>query len=1028
MTNEGTSKLIDGPQCPVFARNDLPRVELTSFDGNSVDYWKFVRQFECYVESKTNDPGQRLLYLLYYCRGSARKAIDACVILPPAEGYQRARTILKDMFGLPHVVARSLLNELLCEAKQVRNTSDSLSSLALSMENCQISLKQMQCEADLNSIATLEGIVQCLPVAMQHQWADVADVIVTDGGEVTFDQLMEFVARRARISRSRFGQLLEKPTNQSTRANPATRSELHHSDKRHVYLTTRDPAECNVACCLCKTMHKLSSCPRFLESDVKTRWEIAKRNSVCFVCLRRYHSAAACKTKTWCTAAECGRRHHSLLHYDGMARTPHATINCSHTTFNDKVCLGSIPVKIETPDGLVTAVALLDNGSDTTLIRKEFVERHGMAGTQAEVSISTLGRQWEMQCTRLSFNIHSIDGTEVIHVPQAYTVEKLPRVSRCSSKAICERHEHLRGLDFMDVNDSVVTVLIGCNIPEAHWALEQRLGGAKRPFATRTLLGWVLQGPTDVSNTMLSVHYIAKNEDSTPECFERLYNTDCGDLSNSCKRRSRDDGEAQYIVDCARLADAHFQVPLSWKPDGRKPFNNADNVVVNDTHMKLTLVSDVGVCKADDRVVCDDWTGCNGAGMIPVGVDAYVDGGASENWVSLDEGHLAGVEPVMCVGESRLISPATHVPLPVPPCPVDLVPLVDVEVDGVALVSDECSNAEPRERDLKVGLNSRTKELNVLSRLVCVRDSELMDMRNLLDRKETVLQSLNQENAVLRGHVSEVERELAEMRDALEAKCAKGDALAAGVSVVDSVGENVVEELSTMSSGEEALVCADGQSGALRSEHAAVQTDLDCSCRLEWKLFGVRRAHSELLRMSKHASGSISERVDIGDVVQFANESIRMIRVDRLSCTSPEGCVGGCAKQNVFTVESVPCDCRAMVTGSSSGLAQSAHVVESSVSLPVTAMSSRICRIPVLYVCTQSSDVTDKGVLSTSVPVVDALVVGERNLVVDQVAPVDDVELSGVQYVGTSDLLSVANISRGVHTMLPVESDSGRAS
>ncbi|OON23730.1 zinc knuckle [Opisthorchis viverrini] len=57
---------------------DLPRVELTKFDGSSHDYLKSIRQFGFYVESRTTEGGQRLLCLLHYCRGRAREAIEEC--------------------------------------------------------------------------------------------------------------------------------------------------------------------------------------------------------------------------------------------------------------------------------------------------------------------------------------------------------------------------------------------------------------------------------------------------------------------------------------------------------------------------------------------------------------------------------------------------------------------------------------------------------------------------------------------------------------------------------------------------------------------------------------------------------------------------------------------------------------------------------------------------------------------------------------------------------------------------------------
>ena len=83
------------------------------FDGNPENYWRFVRQFEFYIENRVADSGQRLLYLIHYCQGQARVAIQDCVMLPPIRAYERARNILKDLYGQDHLVSRSLIDGLL---------------------------------------------------------------------------------------------------------------------------------------------------------------------------------------------------------------------------------------------------------------------------------------------------------------------------------------------------------------------------------------------------------------------------------------------------------------------------------------------------------------------------------------------------------------------------------------------------------------------------------------------------------------------------------------------------------------------------------------------------------------------------------------------------------------------------------------------------------------------------------------------------------------------------------------------------
>ncbi|CAB4029181.1 Gypsy retrotransposon integrase 1 [Paramuricea clavata] len=45
------------------------------------------------------------------------------------------------------------------------------------------------------------------------------------------------------------------------------------------------------------------------------------------------------------------------------------------------------------------------------------------------------------------------------------------------------------------LENAKVTILIGSDVPEAHWIFEQRRGRPKEPLAARTLLGWTLLDP-----------------------------------------------------------------------------------------------------------------------------------------------------------------------------------------------------------------------------------------------------------------------------------------------------------------------------------------------------------------------------------------------------------------------------------------------------------------------------------------------------------------------------------------------------
>ncbi|VDP92236.1 unnamed protein product [Echinostoma caproni] len=165
---------------------DLPNMELAPFDENPSIYWRFIREFDNFVDCRISNPGQKFLYLKHYCRGKARDAIEECVMLPKELGISRARDILKELFGQPFHVARTLIDWVLAEARKARNEPKSLVQLVMKMQNCFIALTQMSYEADLNALHTLEAVVRFLPADIQQRWAEEAVIIGRSGREPHF--------------------------------------------------------------------------------------------------------------------------------------------------------------------------------------------------------------------------------------------------------------------------------------------------------------------------------------------------------------------------------------------------------------------------------------------------------------------------------------------------------------------------------------------------------------------------------------------------------------------------------------------------------------------------------------------------------------------------------------------------------------------------------------------------------------------------------------------------------------------------
>jgi len=76
----------------------LPRREIPTFTGDSLQFRSFISAFEHCVEAKTK-PGDCLYYLEQFTRGQPRDLVRSCQHMAPERGYSVAKDLLQTHFG-----------------------------------------------------------------------------------------------------------------------------------------------------------------------------------------------------------------------------------------------------------------------------------------------------------------------------------------------------------------------------------------------------------------------------------------------------------------------------------------------------------------------------------------------------------------------------------------------------------------------------------------------------------------------------------------------------------------------------------------------------------------------------------------------------------------------------------------------------------------------------------------------------------------------------------------------------------------
>ena len=169
------------------------------------------------------------------------------------------------------------------------------------------------------------------------------------------------------------------------------------------------------------------------------------------------------------------------------------------------MCLRIVPVKVRSHNDaskFLETYALLDSGSDISLCDKSLAEELGVQGHQKTFYLTTQERQDSPRVGYdLSLTVEPLDGTDQVYVTRLWTVDKLNASSRSiPSEQDARQWPHLQDIKLPSISEKEVRLIIGTNVPDAFWVLEERRGNRGEPYAIRTPLGWTLMGPMERSD------------------------------------------------------------------------------------------------------------------------------------------------------------------------------------------------------------------------------------------------------------------------------------------------------------------------------------------------------------------------------------------------------------------------------------------------------------------------------------------------------------------------------------------------
>ena len=507
----------------------------------------FISNFEANIENRVNDDRLKLSYF----NSEAKSCIEDCVLLEPSEGYKRARSVLYSRYGRPNVIARSYIDKLVDGPQIKASDIGGLSSLALEIQKCEITLSKLSFASDVDNSENLRCVVKRLPMHLRAKRADVAYSINepasgSPGREARFSDLAKFVDDKSRIASSMYGLDLARENKQSKGGRgPPGKHQSNEDNKVKVTTlaisTESETAKSQRKCGCCSgTCSNIGLCDNFKTLSITDRYKLVRKLKLCYNCLKGKHVSKHCRKPQACTVPDCKQLHHMLHRW--MNESDHAdtqpSVSCAAmNSSSPQNCLWIIPVMVKGGnDNSCVTYALLDDGADKTLCDERLLDALNVDSRSVTFNISTV------DCTgsithgqEVDLQVQHVNGHDRVDLRNVWSVKRLPISARSAvASSEIKKLSYLKDIDIPSIDTKDVMLLIGKDSPAAHIPLEVRSGNSDQPYAICTRLGWAVRGPVQTTSASggINVHFQQSCAVLLQQQLERMWTTDFDEGTN----------------------------------------------------------------------------------------------------------------------------------------------------------------------------------------------------------------------------------------------------------------------------------------------------------------------------------------------------------------------------------------------------------------------------------------------------------------------------------------------------------------
>ncbi|XP_067122120.1 uncharacterized protein [Centruroides vittatus] len=570
---EADSSVVMVSQAPVGRNNSanikLPEIPLPKFSGRYEEWSNFKMQFDNIISSSEQLSAEQKLHYLKAALIGEAKSLETL-----NDSFASLFQALQERYENKKLIVETHVNAILDSVKLAYESAKGLRNLIDLVNRNMRALKVLGYERnELSDILILNIVLQKLDKETLKQY----EFSISSNDVPKLDNLISFLEKRSQILENINKATFVKPRCNQDRVKP-----------RNLFV------KCNNSmsrCILCKQNHPVYNCDSFLQLEVSQRNDVVAKNNLCFNCLSDRHKLSHCNSKSCCKI--CRKRHNTLLHQEKQAiigsnapvidskpistkqdlnpdaiefreSIPHS-LSCIDKG-NKTVILSTAMVWVlnHTTGASIQARAVLDSGSMSNIVTRDFASRLGTPQERIDLTVSSISGnktsvKFKLPATIINGNGSFSKTLEFLVVPRI--TDLLPVSSLHVSKTEIPRQL----ADPRFATPGKIDMLIGA---EAFFEIVKndqiRLSCNNNLTFRNTVFGYIATGSTDSNDQDKYCGLISESE-SIDKCLQRFWQIETLTEAPSLMSKEEEYCEDHYQRTHRRNEDGRYIVQMATK-------------------------------------------------------------------------------------------------------------------------------------------------------------------------------------------------------------------------------------------------------------------------------------------------------------------------------------------------------------------------------------------------------------------------------------------------------------------------------